>query len=355
MTRVLLIHAGKIPHYRVPIYGCLSAYLKPHGFELIVSSDGIQADSPHAIEFQYAEMPLSTLRIARFVCRQKIDVIIDYMELRHLYLFPTYFIAKGILNKKMIYWGQGRDLAESESRGKNLAYGVELALSDAIILYAEHLKRYVPKRFHKKVFVANNTICFDYSGFGPGVTKEKVLSRYGIKTAKNIICMGRLQKRKRLDHLVEALSYMKRPDIGLILVGPDTDGVLEKIQSDNIYKLGPIYGEEKYDLLCSADVYCLPGAVGLSIIDAFHCGLPFVTEEGDESAEIMYLKDGVNGFVVHRGDVQALAHKLKLLLDDDGLRERFSREAKKEISTNGHIDMMCKGFSDALRFARKQS
>jgi glycosyltransferase involved in cell wall biosynthesis len=353
--RVLLIHAGKIPHYRVPIYGCLSSHLKPCGFELIVCSDGIQADSPHAIEFQYVEMPLSALSIARLVFRQKIDVIIDYMELRHLYLFPTYFIAKGILGKKIIYWGQGRDLAESESKVKNLAYSVEQALSDAIILYAEHLKRYVPKCFHKKVFVANNTVCFDYSGFEAGMTRETVLSRYGIKTVKNIICMGRMQKRKRLDHLVEALNYMKRSDIGLILVGPDTDGVLEKMQSENIYKLGPIYGEEKYDLLFSADVYCLPGAVGLSIIDAFHCGLPFVTEEGDESAEIMYLKDGVNGFIVDRGDVQELANKLKLLLDDDALRERFSREAKKEILTNGHIDKMCKGFSDAIRFACKQA
>jgi len=53
--------------------------------------------------------------------------------------------------------------------------------------------------------------------------------------------------------------------------------------------------------------------------------------------------------------VQASANKLKLLLDDDELRERFSREAKKEILTNGHIDMMCKGFSDALRFTCKQA
>jgi GalNAc-alpha-(1->4)-GalNAc-alpha-(1->3)-diNAcBac-PP-undecaprenol alpha-1,4-N-acetyl-D-galactosaminyltransferase len=300
-------------------------------------------------------MPLSVLSIARLTHGEQIDVIIDYMELRHLYLFPTYLIAKWILGKKVIYWGQGRDLGDRESKLKNLAYAVELALSDAIILYAEHLKKYVPRRFHKKLFVANNTLCLNHSGLRAGVTRENVLSKYGIKTRKNIICMGRMQKRKRLENVVEALIHMKRADIGLILVGPDEDGVLDRTQGDNIYKLGPIYGEEKYDLLCSADAYCLPGAVGLSIIDAFHCGLPFVTEEGDESAEIMYLKHGVNGFVVPRGDVRQMAEKLQLLLDDDGLRERFSREAKREISTNGHIDMMCKGFSDALRFVCRQS
>ena len=316
-------------------------------------SDGIQKDNPHIIDFQCKEMHLSFLSIIRFIFNHKIDVIIDYMELRHLYLFPVYLIAKGILRRKMIYWGQGRDLLDTEARLKNLAYATEQAMCDAIILYAEHLKKYVPSRFHKKVFIANNTLCLSYKGLSPGVKKDDILSEYGIKTRKNIICMGRMQKRKRLDHLFEALVYMKRPDIGLILVGPDSDGVMDNIEGDNIFKLGPIYGEKRFDLLSSADVYCLPGAVGLSIVDAFHCGLPFVTEYGDESAEIMYLKDGVNGFIVPRGNIPEMAQKLLLLLDDNQLREQFSNAARQEIKENGNIDKMCVGFRDALLYATK--
>ena len=351
MIRVLLIHPGIIPHYRVPIYGYLSSYLKGYGFDFIVISDGIQADKPHTMDFQYEEIPLSILRIAQFIMRQKIDVIIDFMELRNLYLFPTYLIAKGLLRLKMIYWGQGRDLLDANSRLKNFAYATEQAMCDAIILYAEHLKKYIPKRFYKKTFVANNTLFLDYPGLTPGFTKANVLTEYGIKTKKNIICMGRMQKRKRLDHLAEALSYMNRPDIGLILVGPDPEGVLDTINGDNVYKLGPIYGDKKFDLLAASDVYCLPGAVGLSIIDAFHCGLPTVTEAGDESAEIMYLKDGVNGFIVPRGNIKVLAQKLLLLLDDNQLRERFSLAAKQGIAENANMDKLCAGFRDALFYA----
>ena len=160
-----------------------------------------------------------------------------------------------------------------------------------------------------------------------------------------------MQKRKRLDHLTEALSYMNRPDIGLILVGPDPEGVLDTIKGDNVYKLGPIYGDKKFDLLSVADVYCLPGAVGLSIIDAFHCGLPFVTEDGDESAEIMYLKNGVNGVIVPKGNIQELAQKLLLLIDDNQLRERFSLAAKQGIAENANMDKLCAGFRDALFYA----
>ena len=337
MIRVLLINQSMIPHFRVPVYGYLSRYLHKYGFEFMVASEGIQSGNPHPIEFQYAEIPLSVRSLTRFIWRQQIDVIISWVDMKYLYLFPMYLIAKGILGKKMIYWGQGRDLLDREARIKNLAYTTEQALCDAIILYADHLKKYVPCRFHKKVFIANNTLCLSYPGL-PSEERENVLAEYGIHTKKNIICMGRMQKRKKVDHIVEALAYMKRPDIGLILVGPDPDGILNKIEGDNIYKLGPIYGVKKFDLLSAADVYCLPGAVGLSIIDAFHCGLPFVTEYGDESAEIMYLKDGVNGFIVPRGNLQEMAEKLMLLLDNDELRWQFSDAAKREIAENGHIE-----------------
>lgn len=351
MIRVLLLHSDIIPHYRVPIYSYLGSYLKRYGFDLEVASDGIQAENPYPIEFQYTKMRFSVSNIARFIYRQQIDVIIDYMGLRDRYLFPTYFIAKGFLRRKIIYWGQGRDLLDADARIKNLAYSCELALCDAIVLYAKHLIKYVPKRFTKKVFIANNTLYLNYKDFPPGVTKESVLMEYGIKTKKNIICIGRVQKRKRVDHLVEAFFYMNRPDVGLILVGPDPECVLDKIKGDNIYKLGPIYGDRKFDLLSSADVYCLPGAVGLSIVDAFYCGLPFVTEEGDESAEIMYLKDGVNGFIVSRGDIRAMSQKLLLLLDHDEVRRRFSDSAKQEIKENGSMDVFCSGFREALFYA----
>ena len=103
-------------------------------------------------------------------------------------------------------------------------------------------------------------------------------------------------------------------------------------------------------MLSSADVYCIPGALGLSIVDAFYCGLPIVTEDSDESPEIMYLKNGINGFIVPQGNIPLLAAKLQILLNDDDLRKQFSIEAKKEIHTNGHIDKMCQGFIDALNF-----
>lgn len=349
MKRVLIIHPDGIPHYRVPIYNYLSTYLRQRGFDILVTSDGVRKGCPDRVEFDFVQMKLGALSIARYVAEHDVDVIIDFMVLKHSFLFPTYVLVKGFLNRKIVYWGQGRDLLDPNSLLKNAAYDLQLTLCDAILLYADHLRRFVPRRLQHKVFVANNTLCLESKSLS-SAPRDNVLSQFGITTRKNIICMGRMQRRKRIDVLVEAVRRLNRADIGLILVGPDDEGILDGFEGDNIYKLGPVYDERRFDLLRAADVYCLPGAVGLSIVDAFHCGLPLITEAGDESAEIMYLEHGVNGFIVPRGDIDAMAEKLALLLDDDELRGRFSEAARRCIAEKANINRMCEGFAAALAY-----
>jgi glycosyltransferase involved in cell wall biosynthesis len=336
----------------VPIYGYLSEFLEKRQFELTVVSDDIHVADGDEVGFKFFKMPLSAWRIASLVRRERFDALILFVDMRHLYLFPTYLLVKGLLRRRFVWWGQGRDLMAQDATLKNLAYGLEHALCDSIVLYAEHLKKYVHRAFHHKIFVANNTLRVTYPGL-QGRSKREILDRFGIKTQKNIVCVGRLQKRKRLEQLVAAHERMRRADVGLVLVGPDTDGALT-FSGPNIYKTGPLYGDNKFDLISASDVYCLPGAVGLSIVDAFHCGLPFVTEDGDESAEIMYLRDGENGFVVPRGDTQALADRLLSLLDDEELRARFSANARREVAQAAHIDRLCEGFESALAFAMRR-
>jgi glycosyltransferase involved in cell wall biosynthesis len=351
--RVLLLHGGHIPHYRIPVYSHLTRYLRERSFELTVTAEQIQPGNRTPVEFDFVPMRLSVASITALVWRGNFDVVIMFVDMRHIYLFPVYLLVKGVLRRKMVWWGQGRDLANRNAMLKNIAYGTEHALCDSIILYAHHLKTYIAPRFHHKVFIANNTLALSYPGL-PAGSKERVLRSFGIHTRKNIICMGRFQRRKRIDQLLAAMQLMNRHDVGLILVGPDLEGVLENVAGPNIYKLGPIYDDQRFDLLSAADVYCLPGAVGLSIVDAFHCGLPFVTEEGDESAEIGYLKHGENGFEVPRGNVYELAKSLLMLLDNEELRTRFSAAARREVAVNASIDQLCEGFAQALRHATRQ-
>lgn len=350
MNRVVLINQGNIPHYRIPVYGYLSQYLEWDGFGLTVVSSGIENRMQQDVHFDHRVISLSFLGISKLLMDLRPEVIVLWVNLKNLYLFPIIAIAK-LLGSKVIYWGHGVDLQDKKARIKNLAYFLEHWLCDAIILYGEHLKKYVMAGFHSKIFIANNTLKLA-PRYCDDELKERILAKYNIATAKNIICSGRMQRRKRIDDLLMALDHIGNPEFGLILVGPDPDGILDGEDRQNVYKLGPVYGDDILDLLSASTVYCLPGAIGLSIVDAFYCGLPFVTEVGEETAERMYLKDGVNGFVVPKGDVGQLAANLELLLENDSLRNAFSRAARDEIIVNGQMERMCRGFKEALCFVR---
>jgi glycosyltransferase involved in cell wall biosynthesis len=159
-----------------------------------------------------------------------------------------------------------------------------------------------------------------------------------------------MQKRKRIHDLVAAFRMLGLSDVGLVLAGPDDEGLLDAVSGEGIYKVGPVYGADRLQLLASCDVYCLPGAMGLSIVDAFHCGLPVVTENVKHGPEIMYLKDSENGFIVEVGNIEALASRLRLLLTNDQLRGEFAVRAREVISGDGSIDRMCEGFVQALHY-----
>jgi len=345
----LLIHQDEVQHYRVSIYSYLSDYLKPYGFELTVASQGIETnDLRKEIHFNFTQGKLCLPNIIRLLDTLRPDIVILFVNPKNLYLFPLLFYLK-LKGIRMVYWGHGIDLGHISSP-KIYLNKLEHWIVDAIILYAGHLKEHIGRKLHYKVFIANNTLNTD--AYKPNkVTGDYLLQKYGIQTKKNIVFMGRIQKRKRLHDLIAAHSMLNRNDVGLIIAGPDTESLLPEIKSGkNQFILGPVYGPDAMDLLSACDVYCLPGHMGLSIVDAFYCGLPVVTENVPHAPEIMYLKNGINGFMVEKGDVKGLAEKIGLLLDDFALRQKFSKAAKDSIQKEAHIDRLCEGFLAALQF-----
>ncbi len=347
MRNILLVNQEFIPHYRVPIYGYLHQFLDKSGYRLTIVANGIQKDNPYEVRFPYKEMKISTLNLMRLVSSESMDCVIFWVNLKYRYLFPSILVLRFIMWKKIIYWGHGKDLEDPDSLIKNIGYFLQHALSHSIILYAGHLRASIHSRMYSKTYIANNTLLLPDSLPEPEESKNARM-RYGINTDKNIIFIGVIQKRKRIDDLISAFQDIRREDTGLIVVGPDPYNLIGKIDDVRIYKIGPVYGPDRLALLSAADIFCIPGHVGLGIVDAFWCGLPLVTEDIRHAPEIMYLKNGVNGFTVPEGNIEELRKRLEQLLCDNDLYEKFSNAAREEILTNGHIDKMCAGFADAL-------
>lgn len=352
IKNILLVYddGRKLPNYRVENYKYLHTYLKDHNYKFAVVAEGVQKGFENIVDFPLFNLKFGIRNLIRLVLKFKPQACILVINHSKYYFFPILLFLK-VARIKAITWTHGVNLQRKNSILSRLIHYLEHALCDGIILYAEHLKKFIAKSHRRKVFVANNTL--NLTEYKPQYTdRRKILGKYGIKTEKNIIFVGRIQKRKRIQDLLMAFSLIREPKWGLIIVGPDEEGILYQLTKKDmrIYTIGPLYGKEVLDLLSACDVFCIPGAIGLSIVDAMYCGLPVVTEKVDHGPEIMYLRDGENGFLVEKGNYKALADCLRLLLEEEELRVKFSKSAREEIATNGHIDNMCKGVVECLNF-----
>ena len=349
MKTVLLIHQDYIQHYRISVYNYLNSFLENFGYKLVVYSSGIEKNNPFKINFCFVEKVFNTSNLKSILKKFKPDASIFFINLRRKYFFPFLFLLKNH-NIPLIYWGHGRDLTDLYNPLKNILYFAIQSFSDAIILYSREQKKYISSSHHNKVFIANNSLNLTiYDNLK--INRKDILNKYKIHTGKNIIFIGRIQKRKRVDDLIAAFKLIKESNNGLILSGPDVDHITTNLKDSQIFKLPAMYGKSAIELLHSADIYCLPGHVGLGIVDAFYCSLPIVTEDVPHAPEIMYFHEGINGFMVPKGDIAALANKLKLLLNDDQLRWRMGKAARETYETEAHINNMALGFKKAIEYA----
>lgn len=152
------------------------------------------------------------------------------------------------------------------------------------------------------------------------------------KEPPRLIMVARFEEQKDHKTLLEALSELKDLPWQLELVG---DGPLRS----EMDRLGEKFGikhridfvgavDDVVQRLAKAQIFVLTSrweGFPRSILEAMRAGLPVVASDVGGVAEAV--DDGVSGFVVPRGDVEALKQRLQRLLLDPELR--------KSMGTNG--------------------
>lgn len=160
---------------------------------------------------------------------------------------------------------------------------------------------------------------------------------YSISSCSNkeVFAVGRLQKQKGFDMLIDAWNIVCKscPDWKLNVFGEgelrkclerkiaenelaDTItlcGVVEKIENEYI---------RNSLLVCSSR----DEAFGLMIVEAESCGSPIVTFDCP-SAPRELVHDGENGCVVPMGDIQGLANAIIMMLKDCELRKKMGKRS----------------------------
>lgn len=151
-----------------------------------------------------------------------------------------------------------------------------------------------------------------------------------------IVYMGRLKRYKNVDHLIQAMTAVRRavPDARLCIIGTgDQRETLEAMcrsegLSDAVQFTGFIADEEKVQWLRQAAVAAFPSdkeGWGLTVIEANACFTPVVATDVPGLRDAVV--DGVTGVLIPLGDCDALAGELIRLIQDRQERERLARNA----------------------------
>lgn len=348
MYKILLI-SSYVYHYRISNYNYFYRRFGDEGIEFRVLANGAQE-----VDFDM-QVPIcikkhNIFSYIRFIRENKPNCVILFLHLKDLIIFPIVFYCK-ISKIPIVYWAFGIDLFNPKSKLKNILYNVLHWLSNAILLYSPNEMAVISQRYHKKTFIANNTInLIDFENviFSGNYLKD----HYKIRERYIILFVGNNTTEKNADELLHCFREYK--DISVVFVGNAiTKDMLQIINNtSNYYYLGEIYNRTQMaKIFHSADIVCIPGNVGLAIIDSFFWGKPVVTVKPPgrmNSPEIWYLKNGENGFIAR--DVEDMKIKIIDLLSDSKLYIKFSDKAKEISMGVAHISKMYEGFKNSITY-----
>jgi glycosyltransferase involved in cell wall biosynthesis len=350
MKKILLI-SNYVFHYRINNYNYFYNKFKETGTAFSVLANGAQK-----VDFDF-EVPITIMKFnlfkyIRYINKEKPDCIILFLHLKDMIIFPLIYYCR-IKKIPVVYWNFGIDLGDPDHTLKNYLYRHIHCAVNAILLYSPNEYTYIKPKYHFKTFVANNTI--NMTDLESIKIQGNVLRDvYQVKEKYIVLFVGRIIASKRVDVLLKC--FRNEPDIAVVIAGR---GITQEMLS--IIKTQPNYyylGEIKYDkieiskIYHGADVVCIPGNVGLAIVEAFFWGKPLVTLKsikGLNSPEIFYLKDGENGYIAN--DEKEMEEKIIHLLGNPELYQQFSKRAKDIIMTEGHISKMFAGFNEVFNYA----
>jgi glycosyltransferase involved in cell wall biosynthesis len=210
-------------------------------------------------------------------------------------------------NLRTAFWGHGSNHQAPANSIGNRIKRTYIRKVDWWFAYTEGVARIVEKTGYpsERITVVQNAI--DTEDL---IAKRNLISAeesdnfrksLGINPGPVGIYCGRLYHEKRISLLLSAATRIRVqiPNFQVIVIGSGTDTPLvQNFEKKHpwLHYVGPRYDADRVKYFVLADVFLMPGLVGLAILDAFAFGTPiFTTNYPYHSPEIEYLVNGENG------------------------------------------------------------
>lgn len=270
------------------------------------------------------------------------------------------FLWAKLLGRTFIIWTHGEHQTYSKWTTRLILKSFYRS-ADKILMYGSYNLNYmidlgcVPNRIytiHNSLDTGKHTELFGQMSISP------LYKNYFGNDYPTVIYIGRLQKRKKIEQLIEAVASLKQKGAtyNIVLVGDNTSGdylydVVNKYGMDkNVWFYGPSYKEEdNAELLYNAAVCVCPASVGLTAIHAMSYGCPVVSNDNMETQmpEFESIIEGETGSLFNENDVEDLMKKIEFWCktpsqDREYLREKIRQHIIEDWSVDYQINVLKK-------------
>lgn len=163
------------------------------------------------------------------------------------------------------------------------------------------------------------------------------------KIPNSLIFVGRLDKRKGIDFLIETLPLVKRKILGIKLFVIGSGKLKPKLEKyinnhhleKNVQFLGFVPDKELLKWYNQTEIAVIPSAFegfGITVIEAMACGMPVLATKVGGIKNI--IKNGQNGILVEYGNKKQMAKQIIRLLNNQLLRKKLMKAGLKTVKEN---------------------
>jgi len=196
--------------------------------------------------------------------------------------------------------------------------------------------------------------------------RERFVPSGAPRDAARVLFVGRLVRKKGVNHLIDALAIVRTTVPGATLTvvgtGPLEDELRAQARAlalqEAIAFAGAVPNEETAAYYRRASVLAMPSVVtaegdqeglGLVMAEALACECAVVASDLPAIGDV--IEDGVTGLIARQGDAQDLAEKIVQVLRDPVRAAALARAGRASVLERFEWERVARGYSDLLAAA----
>lgn len=250
---------------------------------------------------------------------KKYDTIVVTPATNSITHWLLLLLYKLLPNKRIYFWTHG--LYGNESKRQLFFKKLMYKNATGVFLYGNYAKKImIDNGFDEsKLYVVYNSLNYEeHLALRKIMGQSNIYIDYFGNDNPTIILIGRLNRRKKIELLIEAVEQLNRKNflVNVVIVGDGTSKeelfrlTCEKNINNQFWFYGACYDEKtNAELIFNSDLCIVPGDIGLTALHAMTFGVPVISHDyfPSQGPEFEIITPGVTGVFFKNGDAISLS------------------------------------------------